>query len=119
MYVFPESYSIPTLLDFASNFEQICSATNSDADNDEDEMMAMQIIGVSPSSSFPHCETMELSRVVHLWQTFSVLLDDGRYDNSNAQPVLVLDGDGCHWQRGQFWSCRAFASLAHDWCHVL
>ena len=39
--VFPESYSIPTLLDFASNFEQICSATNScrltDADYDDND----------------------------------------------------------------------------------
>ena len=31
------------------------------------------------------CETMQGSEVIHLWQTFSVFLDDdGRYDNSNA-----------------------------------
>ena len=38
--VFPESYSIPTLLDFASNFDQICSTTTScwikDDDDDDD-----------------------------------------------------------------------------------
>ena len=31
-----------------------------------------------------------------------------------ASPVLVLDGEGQHWRRGQFWSRRAFASVAHN-----
>lgn len=61
-------------------------APPTDADNNNDDEMIICVLNwCLPFSTFPHCETMELSRVVHLWQSSpTVLLDDGRYDNSNA-----------------------------------
>ena len=61
--------------------ERQTQATATDADNNNDDEIIICVL----TMVVLFCETMELSRVVHLWQSSpTVLQDDGRYDNSNA-----------------------------------